>query len=61
MIELRQLEFERMQFDDVGNPIGYKNLTKMQYREMQNPIEIGIQDPIWSEWLDVPTVRAEDA
>ena len=31
-------------------------VTKLQYRTMTNIMEIGIQEPIWSEWIDVPTV-----
>jgi len=30
---------------------------RLQYRERSNPLEAGIQDPIWSDWIDVPTVR----
>ena len=30
--------------------------STLQYRIMENPQEIGIQDPIWSEWGNVPTV-----
>lgn len=31
----------------------------LQYRQMQNISEIGIQEPIWSEWQDVPTVYGD--
>ena len=59
MIELRWLEYEEMQFDDVCSPIGQVR-TKLQYRQMLNPIEIEFQEPIWSEWQDVPTETEED-
>ena len=29
--------------------------TVLQYLRMENPLEIGLQDPIWSDWFDVPT------
>ena len=31
----------------------------LQVRAMLNIEEIGIQDPIWSEWQDVPEVEDE--
>ncbi len=27
----------------------------LQYRRAKNSIEIGLQEPIWSDWVDVPT------
>ena len=38
----------------------YRTLTTtkvLQYRTMQNLMEIGLQEPIWSEWMDVPEVE----
>lgn len=26
----------------------------LQYSVMDNPHELGIQDPVWSDWIDVP-------
>ncbi len=28
----------------------------LQMRQMTNPLEIGLQDPVWTEWKDVPVV-----
>ena len=33
----------------------YRHPKTLQCRVMENPEEIGIQDPIWSEWANVPT------
>ena len=30
--------------------------TILQFRQMVNVLELGIQEPIWSEWEDVPNV-----
>lgn len=32
-----------------------KTIKILQYRQMSNIEEIGIQPPIWTEWEDVPT------
>ena len=48
MIELRWLELDR--------PVGHIRQNVLQYRIMTNIEEIGIQPPIWSDWIDVPTV-----
>ena len=36
----------------VGEP-GQNLWQVLQFREMQNPEEIGLQPPIWSEWGDI--------
>ena len=34
----------------------YKTPIKvLQYRRMENLFELGLQEPIWSAWFDVPT------
>ena len=32
----------------------------LQYRVRLNPLEAGLEDPIWSEWQDVPTVNENE-
>lgn len=32
----------------------------LQCRSMENPLEYGLQDPIWSEWQDVAEVTVRD-
>ena len=27
---------------------------KLQYRSRRNVAEIGIQEPLWTDWIDVP-------
>ena len=33
----------------------------LQFRQMTNIEEVGIQEPIWSEWQDVPVVQTFQA
>ena len=35
-------------------------VTSLQYRVLLNPLEIGMQDPIWSDWEDVPMVNENE-
>lgn len=52
MIELRWLE--RV---EKAEGLGYERMairTVLQFRQMSNIEEIGIQPPIWAEWQDVP-------
>ena len=41
----------------LGAPIPFPNEKEkvLQFRQMSNIEEIGIQEPIWTEWEDVPT------
>ena len=45
MIELRWL-----------HKIGSKEPPRLQYRQMENILELGIQEPIWSDWFDIPEI-----
>ncbi len=63
MIELRW--FKPKQYfvqEDVGGELFGEWVDPppvLQNRQMQNPEEIGLHEPIWSEWQDVPTVEEE--
>lgn len=55
MIELRWL----VKREPLGKDwqASYKTSRVLQYRTMENTMEIGIQPPIWSEWRDVEEVE----
>jgi len=36
-----------------------KKIKTLQFRQMNNIEEIGIQPPIWTEWEDVPTEESK--
>ena len=58
MIEMRWLETEtgrRMEGESLH--ISFKRT--LQYRYATNVFELGLQHPIWSEWIDVPTVKEQ--
>jgi len=57
MFELRLYKEKAGEYFDgiLYNCAGYKDAV-LQYRIMTNIQEIGLQEPIWSEWEDVPTV-----
>jgi hypothetical protein len=57
MFELRLYKEKGGQYFDgaLHGCAGYKDAI-LQYRSMENIQELGIQEPIWSEWQDVPTV-----
>ena len=47
-MELRWFEYEA--------PDGCRPAAPtLQYRTIINPLELGLREPIWSEWKDVPT------
>ena len=58
MIEFRWKRWERhidgqAPFGAIIVGTGCQQYTQvLQYRERENMLEIGIQDPIWSEWKD---------
>ena len=56
MIELRWVIRTIYINDEFGNKVFGKQQTALQYRTMSNLPEIGLQEPIWSEWEDVETV-----
>ena len=57
MIELRWLVRTIFINDELGNKKVFgKQEIVLQYRTMSNPIEVFLQEPIWSEWEDVETV-----
>lgn len=61
MIELRwHKELAGEYFDGImkGSKV-YKDKA-LQYRTMANPAEIGVQEPIWSEWEEVPLVWSKE-
>ena len=53
MFELRWLTESWTSYEDgfIAKRSGDK---KLQYRIIENPLEAGLQDPIWSDWIDVP-------
>ena len=59
MIELRLYKEKAGQYFDgiLHESTCYKDAI-LQYRTMTNIQEIGLQEPIWSEWVDVPEVYA---
>lgn len=68
MIELR-FKTKQKTYKEALNPdcIGdmrTKEVTQqykvLQQRLMTNPLEIGIQPPIWTEWNDVPCVGVDE-
>jgi hypothetical protein len=61
MIELRYVNRPTiLHYLDNDRYISKDNLT-LQYRKIMNPLEVGLQYPIWSDWQDVPTVEESDA
>jgi len=36
-----------------------KGEYKLQYRVRVNVLEVGLQEPIWSGWIDVPIIERE--
>jgi len=50
MFELRWLKYK------TGFGSNRKIEKKLQFRVITNPIETGLQEPIWSDWEDVETV-----
>lgn len=38
----------------------YGDKVILQYREILNPLEIGLHEPIWSDWTDVPFIKDND-
>ena len=57
MIELRWKIEEWEEYTDMSShPIKHTEKPVLQYRTMTNIEEIGLQEPIWSEWTDVPEV-----
>ena len=58
MIELRWLE--RVIYESAIEPGNIIKVVRvLQYRLRANPLETGLQEAIWSDWQDVPTVREE--
>lgn len=37
----------------------FRMVKVLQFRQMSNIEEVGIQQPIWTEWEDVPTVEED--
>ena len=60
-MELRWYIEEWVEYRD-GLRTGVKHTEKpvLQFRTIENPFEIGLQSPIWSEWQEVPTVYSEN-
>jgi len=47
---------EREMTYETSPGLGYVKKEKfLQYRTIENPHETGLQEPIYSEWRDVPT------
>jgi len=52
-IELRwHVDESSFENESVKNVFGNKMI--LQYRERLNPLEIGLHEPIWSDWQAVP-------
>jgi hypothetical protein len=56
MIELRWFVEKEINISMNGSFTSPINRT-LQYRVMENLLELGMQPPIWSEWMDVTTVE----
>lgn len=59
MIELRWLKRKIKDLHPLTNTWNNPNIyeTVLQYRTIQNPLEIGLHQPIFPGWKDVPTVE----
>lgn len=51
MLDLRFVE-RTVPAPEFGENMG-KTVKILQFRSVMNPTEIGLQEPIWSEWSDV--------
>jgi hypothetical protein len=58
MIEMRYLEKTHLPEHDGATGFNYKVL---QYRYRNSSAKYGNNQPMWSEWIDVPTVTAPTA
>ena len=65
-VELRwyreRMTMEKMrEFKIAGTPYDYGDYfpSRLQYRAWTNPLEAGLQPPLWTDWQDVPTVKEE--
>ena len=59
---LREIEHETF-YPDSMQKTGKKIKTKIyveQYQERENILEIGINPPIWSEWMDLKFIHEEE-
>lgn len=52
-IELRWYSNESIFLNECVKNI-YGNKMVLQYRERLNPLEAGLHEPIWSDWINVP-------
>ena len=55
MIELRWLDESFTEHTEYGL-VRRKVDPVLQFRQMENPEEFGLQPPIWSDWVTVPIV-----
>ncbi len=55
MFELRWYVETWIEYDENRTPRVKTTDPELQYRAAENPQEIGLQEPIWSEWEPVPT------
>lgn len=60
MIELRWCVQQWTEYPELGEPIKRQREPVLQFRQMTNIQEIGIQEPIWSDWVEVPTVYEDE-
>jgi len=59
MIELRYKVEECTEIMEFGEDITHRLRPVLQIKYMLNPEELGIQEPMWGEWQDVPTEYVE--
>lgn len=55
MIDLRFVE--RREWISDERSVGHRIL---QWRCVENPLEVGLQEPIWSDWQDVRVEKERD-
>jgi len=59
LIELRWYDASYTRFEEFAS-FDVKVEPVLQFRTITNVFEFGLQDPIWSEWINVPTVKDEN-
>lgn len=62
MIELRWLVIDKPRLGAISGTmlIHVPRLWKvLQMRQITNPLEIGLHEPIWTEWKDIPVISGK--
>lgn len=58
MLELRWKVENWTEYRD-GLEIPYTEEPVLQYRKLTNPLELGLNQPIFTDWMDVPTEHVD--